>query len=112
MKIFFAEHFKNQLRKLKKKYPKVKNDILEKLENINLKTEIYIGRSIYKLRIKSSDQKKGKSGGFRSYVYLYLKKDLLVPLCIYAKSETGSISENELKYHFDNISVEMLKTHS
>ncbi|MFA6305456.1 MAG: type II toxin-antitoxin system RelE/ParE family toxin [Candidatus Gracilibacteria bacterium] len=110
MKIFFAEHFKNQLRKLKKKYPKVKDDILQKLENLNLKNEVYIGHSIYKLRIKSSDQNKGKSGGFRSYIFLYLKKDLLVPLCIYAKSENESISENELKYHFDNISAELLKT--
>ena len=44
--------------------------------------------------------KKGKSGGFRSYLFLYLKKDILVPLCIYPKSETESITENELEYHF------------
>jgi len=71
MKIFLSKHFKNQLQKLKKKYPKIKNDISQKFENLNLKNEVHIGRSIYKIRIKSTDQNKGKSGGFRSYIYLY-----------------------------------------
>lgn len=109
MKIFFTEHFKKQLKKLKKKYPKIKKDILPKLEKLNLKTGVYIGRSIYKIRIKSSDQSKGKSGGFRSYIYLYSKNTLLVPLCVYHKSQKESISENELKYHLDRSIEELLK---
>jgi len=101
MKIFFSKYFKNQLKKLKKKFPNIKEDLLKNLKEINLSKEIHIGRSIYKVRIKSSDQNKGKSGGFRSYVYLYQNKNLLVPLCIYHKSQRVSITENELKYYFD-----------
>lgn len=101
MKILFTEYFKNQLKKSKKKYPHAKEDLLEELDSLNLKNELSIGRSVYKIRIKSSDMQKGKSGGFRAYVYFYAKRDLLVPLCIYAKSERESISENELQYHFD-----------
>ena len=101
MKIFFSKYFKNQLKKLKKKFPSIKDDVLKKLKGINPSKEIHIGRSIYKVRIKSSDQNKGKSGGFRSYIYIYQGKDLLVPLCIYHKSERVSITENELKYFFD-----------
>lgn len=101
MRIYFTKYFRTQLKKLKKKFPNIKGDLLKKLENFDLKKEIYIGRSIYKVRIKSSDQAKGKSGGFRSYIYLFQKKDLLVPLCIYHKSGKETISENELKYYFD-----------
>lgn len=108
MQIFFTEHFKNQLKKLKKKYPHAKEDLLQELDTLDLKNEISIGRSIYKIRIKSTDMQKGKSGGFRSYIYFYVKKDLLVPLCIYTKSERESISENELQYHFDQTIEEIV----
>lgn len=108
MQILFSEHFKKQLKKLKKKYPHVKDDLLNYLKKFDHNNEISIGRSIYKVRIASQDMNKGKSGGFRSYLYVYLKKDLLLPLCIYPKSETGSITENELKYHFDQTIQEIL----
>ena len=80
-------------------------DVLEKL---NPENEVSIGKSIYKVRIGSSDMKKGKSGGFRAYVYLYRRKELLVPLCIYAKTEQVLISENELQYHVDKMNEEFL----
>lgn len=108
MKILFSEYFKKQLKKLKKKYPHVKEDLLEIISAFHPKNEIPIGRSIYKIRIGSTDMQKGKSGGFRSYIYLYVKKELLLPLCIYPKSETESITENELKYHFDRTIEEMV----
>ncbi|MEK7528223.1 MAG: type II toxin-antitoxin system RelE/ParE family toxin [Patescibacteria group bacterium] len=100
MTVFFSEHFKKQLKKLKKKYPHVTDDLLSIIETIDVHNEISIGRSIYKIRIPSSDMKKGKSGGFRSYVYVYFKKSLLLPLCIYPKSDVRNITENELNYHF------------
>ncbi len=109
MKIFFPEHFKKQLKKLKKKYPQVKDDLLRMTDSFDPKNEISIGRSIYKIRIASSDMKKGKSGGFRAYLYLYMKNNLLLPLCIYPKAETESISENELQYHFDQTAKEILE---
>lgn len=108
MKIFFSEHFKKQLKKIKKKYPHVKDDFLKIIQLFDPDNEISIGRSIYKVRIPSTDMQKGKSGGFRSYLYLYHKKELLLPLCIYPKSETENISENELKYHFDQTIQEMI----
>lgn len=109
MKILFSEHFKKQLKKLKKKYPHVKDDLLDVIDFFDPKKEVSIGQSIYKIRIPSSDIKRGKSSGFRCYLYLYFKKDLLLPLCIYPKSETESITENELQYHFNQISQEILE---
>ena len=101
MQIYFTDYFKKQLKKLKKKFSNVKDDLLEALDSINLQNEIHIGKGIYKVRIKSSDQDAGKSSGFRSYIYLYKKQNLLVPLCIYHKSKREGISDNELKYYFD-----------
>jgi mRNA-degrading endonuclease RelE of RelBE toxin-antitoxin system len=109
MNVLFSEHFKRQLKKLKKKYPHVKDDLLNMIDSFNPKNEISIGQSIYKIRIPSSDMQKGKSGGFRSYLYMYIKKNLLLPLCIYPKSETESITESELKYHFDQAMGEILQ---
>lgn len=108
MPIFFTDHFKTRLKKLKNKHPTLKEDFLASLETFDPQKEISIGKSIYKIRISSSDMKKGKSGGFRAYLYLYIKKDLLVPIYIYPKSETESITQNELKYHFDQTIKEVL----
>lgn len=101
MKYLFTKSFKAQLKKLKKKYPSVKEDLLAKFDDLDLANEISIGKSIYKVRIASSDQNRGASAGFRSYLFLYSVKDLLVPLCIYHKSEREGVSENELKYYLD-----------
>ena len=108
MQIFFSSHFKGQLKSCKKKYPKICGDLLSELRIFQVEKSISIGKSIYKIRIASSDMNKGKSGGFRSYVYFYVRKDLLVPLCIYAKSEQESISLCELQIHFENIVPELL----
>ncbi|EKD93297.1 MAG: hypothetical protein ACD_28C00182G0004 [uncultured bacterium] len=40
MPIFFADHFKKQLKKLKKKYPHIKEDLLGVLERLDLDQEI------------------------------------------------------------------------
>lgn len=108
MKIFFSNHFKRQLKKLIKKFPHAKEDLLEKLAYFDLKNEISIGHSIYKFRVKSRDIAKGKSSGFRVYIFVYVKKDSLVPLCMYAKSDQGMMTENELQYHFDKTIEELL----
>ena len=101
MHILISEHFKKQLRKLMKKYPHIKEDLLSVIEPFDSQNAISIGREIFKMRIPSTDMQKGKSGSFRSYIYLQRRRDLLIPLCIYSKSSTENISENELKYHFD-----------
>lgn len=110
MQIFFSEYFKRQLKRLKKRFPRAKDDLLDALESLNIENEISVGRSVYKIRIGSRDMKKGKSGGFRAYIYLYRKKDMLVPLCVYAKSDKESITDNELKYHFDNTIEELMRS--
>ena len=101
MDIFLTEHFKQNAHKLNRKFPHLKDDLFEALDLFDEKKSIYIGRSIYKIRVKSRDINKGKSGGLRCYIYCSIKADLLVPLCIYFKSEQESIVPSELEMHFD-----------
>lgn len=78
------------------------------INKLDLKKEIYIGESVYKIRINSRDLKKGKSGGLRSYLYLHSKEDAVVPLVIYAKGEREDISERELQSHLHETIRELL----
>ncbi len=111
MVTYLTEYFKKQIKSLKKRYPNVIEDFIKTCDVFDQKKEISIGKSIYKMRIPSRDQKRGKSGGFRSYLYLYRKNDMLVPICIYAKSKQESLPEGELQYHLDHINEELLKSH-
>lgn len=103
MKILFVEHFKRQLKKLVKKYPHAKNDLLAAFQDFSFEGSVSLRRSIYKIRVKSSDISKGKSGAFRVYVYFFRYQDALVPLSIYSKSDKESLSVHELQYHIDKV---------
>ena len=100
MNFLITNYFLKQAKKLKKKFPNLKSDLTQSLEAFQLKTNIHIGKSIYKIRINSQDLNKGKSSGLRSYIYLYSKKNLLIPLCIYSKSNKEFLSKPELEFHF------------
>lgn len=105
--ILITFHFFKQLKKLKKKYPHIKADLLTSLEVLDLRNEIHIGKSIYKVRICSTDIAKGKSGAMRSYIYFYRKKTVLVPMVIYSKNEKDSLTQKELEYNFDLTIMEL-----
>ncbi|MFQ6120046.1 MAG: hypothetical protein ACE5KE_09190 [Methanosarcinales archaeon] len=69
-RVYLTRTFKSSLKRLKKKYPKVKNDVEH--VNIQLEENPEIGdpipgwnKEVWKIRAKSSDLKKGKRGGFR-----------------------------------------------
>lgn len=107
MQILLTAHFKKQLGRLARKFPHVANDLKTALENFKPEKEIHIHRSVFKIRIKSYDLKKGKSGGFRAYVYFHKNGYKLIPLCIYIKSEIESISDDELQRHIYVTSLEI-----
>jgi len=87
---------------MKSKFPNLREDLYAALKNFDKKSSIYIGRSIYKIRIKSQDLNKGKSGGLRCYIYLMNTNNAIIPLCIYFKSAQESITPSELEKHFVN----------
>lgn len=108
MQILITEYFSRQARRLKTKFPHLKEDLIKNLKSFVPENEIHIGKSIFKIRIKSQDLNKGKSGGLRSYIYLYRQKNIIIPTCIYFKSEQESMTEKALDFHFKKTLEEII----
>ena len=92
--------FRVELKKLSKRYRNIKNDyiyLLETLSKSNPKEiAVYLGKDYYKIRLKNSDNNRGKSSGYR-VVYLSIEEDLnIILLSIYSKSDLDNISESEI----------------
>ena len=91
IEIKITPEFQRKARFLKKKYRHLQTDLQPILEKLRL-GEILGDRIpglkfvVYKLRIKNSDVKKGKSGGYR-LIYWVQRHNKIVLLDIYSKSE-------------------------
>jgi mRNA-degrading endonuclease RelE of RelBE toxin-antitoxin system len=93
--------FKRNLRSLAKKYRSIRNDIqpvIEQLERGELPGEQIsgIGYEVFKLRVRNSDIKKGKSGGYRLIYYVKTVEGIIL-LTIYTKSEQADIAGDEIR---------------
>jgi len=109
MKILFTKYFITHYARLEKKLPNLKEDLLKALKAFDEKTAVSMGSSVYKIRIKSSDLNKGKSGGLRCYIYFFRQTESLVPFCIYLKSEDEDIPRDILKIHMQLCIKKILK---
>ncbi len=91
--------FAKQAKKLSKKFPYLRQDLLDLQEMLqeNCKVGIHLGNNCYKIRLQNTSVKKGKSGGFRVIVFLLEKDKTIRLLAIYSKSETDSIPDEEIK---------------
>lgn len=104
-----TDYFYKLVKKLIKKYRNIENDIDEFLDNIDDIKDLGIplGHNLYKVRIKNTDNNKGKSGGYRLITYLQLRENELTLIYIYSKSDLENISESVL----DNIIISTFKNH-
>jgi mRNA-degrading endonuclease RelE of RelBE toxin-antitoxin system len=92
-KVKILETAKKDIKKLYKRYKKIKYDILnlvEKLEK-NPKDGVHLGKNFYKIRIKNNDNKKGKSGGYRVIYCLIDENNEVWILKVYSKSDIDNI---------------------
>jgi mRNA-degrading endonuclease RelE of RelBE toxin-antitoxin system len=98
-KIIPSEEFKKKTKILQKKYRNIKQDIellvKELLDNPFMGIEL--GNNTYKIRIKNSDNNKGKSAGYRVITYVVDKENKIFLVSIYSKSKHENILDNELK---------------
>ena len=98
-KIIPTPEFIKNFKTLKKRYKRIKNDILEltaKLEkNPNMGAKL--GDNTFKVRIKNSDNNRGKSAGYRVITYCINENSELFLITIYSKSEKENILDLELK---------------
>ena len=100
-------HFRRQLKRYLKKYRHLKDDIIITLENFDKRQHDPLGRSVYKVRLKSRDVPRGKSKTFRLIVLVIEVERFLVPITIYFKGERQDITKRELNNHLEIILFEL-----
>ncbi|MEW5766989.1 MAG: hypothetical protein AB1797_05090 [bacterium] len=95
-----TEYFKKQVRILHKSYPHIKTDLLElsRILKENPKTGTAFGKGIYKIRLKSSDVSKGKSGGYRIITYVVDEEQKIWLLTIYLNPKKATITDEEIMW--------------
>ena len=109
---YLAETFEKCIKILKKKYRNVKDDLMNVIQR--LEEDPSIGdpipgwkKEIWKIRVASSDIKKGKRGGFR-LIYLWKAGDFRVYLlAVYFKGEKEEISKTEIERLLKRLNKEL-----
>ncbi|MEK7730072.1 MAG: hypothetical protein AAB354_16820 [candidate division KSB1 bacterium] len=91
--------FARALKKLRKKYRKIDQDIaiLRTRLELNPTAGIPLGTGLFKIRLASSDMTKGKSGALRVVYFWRFYSDMIVLLDLYTKNETENIPVSELR---------------
>jgi len=79
--------------------------LLSKLRYFEPKLAIPIGSGIYKLRLEELN--KGKSGGYRVYIFTIEIHKIIVPITIFSKSERSDMSWKELVGHLKATKIEL-----
>ena len=97
-KIETIPRFDKDVKKLKKKFPKIKDDLTLLLKELSETPDMgtHWENSVYKIRLQNSSIPTGKSGGFRVITY-YIKDEVLYLVTMYSKSNTDTIITNKLK---------------
>ena len=99
--IDYTSEFKRNLRQLSRRYRSIRRDIDPVIEQLSAGETPGdqiggVGYSVFKLRVKNSDNNKGKSGGYR--VIYYLKTDTRVTLVtVYSKSDQSDVDNATLQ---------------
>lgn len=104
-KVFITPYFKKQLKRLLKKYSKLNFIVADNLDYFQKQKAESIGKGVYKMRLKG--QGKGKSGGYRLYIFVVEVDGYLSPICIYPKNEKENLTYDELSWHLEKTKEEL-----
>jgi len=97
-KIKTIPRFEKDVKRLKKRFPKIKEDLSNLISELQKSPKIgtSLGDNMYKIRIPNSSIPTGKSGGFRVITYYEIDNAIYL-ITIYSKSEKDTILTNKLK---------------
>ncbi len=90
--------FEKQTKRLMKKYPSLKNELIQLVEELEVQPNqgISIGGNCYKIRLAIASKGKGKSGGARVITNFVINNNTVYLLSIYDKSEKDNLTDTEL----------------
>lgn len=96
-KVIPTEKFRKEAKRLIKKYPSLKDELLDLSNTLALKPETGtpLGDHTYKIRL--AIRSKGKSGGARVITYLVTENKEVYLLTIYNKAEIDSVDDRILR---------------
>lgn len=100
MIIRYSDAFKKQLKRLSRRYRRIRSDVRPFLDRLSAgetpgdRVQVP-GHVLYKARIRNSDAARGKRGGYRIIYYVQTEGALLL-VAIYSKSDQGDIAHEEL----------------
>ena len=100
MAIRYSDTFKRQLKRLSRKYRRVRSDLqpfIEQLEAGQTPGDQIqgTGHTVYKVRIANTDAQRGKSGGYRVIYYMKQQDDILL-ITLYSKTEQADIGTDDV----------------
>lgn len=107
MRIFLSEHFNKQLKTYLRRFKNLKEDLMKCLKEFNKEQAIHLGKNNYKIRLRSSDLGKGKSGGFRLIVHIIQIDQAILPISIFFKSDIKTMSLQEINEHLMIVRMEL-----
>jgi mRNA-degrading endonuclease RelE of RelBE toxin-antitoxin system len=98
-KVILTPIFQKEAKKLAKKYPSLKNDLLilgNKLSE-NPTTGTSLGNQLFKIRLAISSKGKGKSAGARVITYAKVVENKVYLVSIYDKSELENLTMEQIQ---------------
>lgn len=98
-KIELTDNFKNEAKKLIKKYASLRTEIIELGKELaeNPTSGTPLGNDVYKIRLAIASKNKGKSGGARIVSFVKIIDETVYLLSIYNKGNKDSISDKEIE---------------
>ena len=101
MNIAYTDEFKQHVRRLGRRYRSIRIDLqglLDQLESGKTPGDQLqgVGYPVYKARVKNSDARRGKSGGYRVIYYLQTEESITM-LAMYSKSDQVDIGVETLR---------------
>lgn len=115
-RVILIDNFKREARRLLKKYPSLKNELVVLQQQLleNPRMGIQIAENVYKIRLSVKSKGRGKSGGMRVITFVWevvaeqeeddTTLDTTIFLAsIYDKSEEENISDKDLQRLIDEI---------
>jgi mRNA-degrading endonuclease RelE of RelBE toxin-antitoxin system len=97
-----TETFQKSIKALKKKFPHIKDDLLDQIKA--LEQDPSAGdpipgwnKEVWKVRVASSDVKKGKRGGYRVIYFWKASEIAIYLLAAYFKGEKAEITRSEIE---------------
>ena len=101
MLLTYSETFKRQLKRLSRKYRRIRSDIepiLKRLDAGQVMGDQIPGarHPLYKVRAPNRDAQRGTRGGYRIIYFLVTDAEILL-LTVYSKTEQSDIGPEELQ---------------